>query len=174
MRQYKSHHYGASVERVYLPRHRGGRGLQSLVHSWEREIISTAVYLVTSSDPHLRVVVKHQLWLSGRNRYSNLQEAQRTLERLQVPLSLSKSRVHMDQEPVPPRQVSKMLKTAQMGALQETLCQKKIHRVFFKQCLEPDRDTSGCHIWLSGCHIWLSDGRLRADTEALIVARKMG
>ena len=88
MRQYKSHRYGASVERVYLPRCKGGRGLQSLVHSWEREIILTAVYLVTSSDPHLRAVVKNQLWLSGRNRYSNLQEAQRTLERLQVPLSL--------------------------------------------------------------------------------------
>ena len=167
MRQYKSHHYGASVERVYLPRRGGGRGLQSLVHSWEREIISTSVYLVTSSDPHLRAVVKHQLWLSGRNRYSNLQEAQRTLERLQVPLSLSESGVHMDREPVPPRQVSKMVKTAQMEALQEALCQKKIHGVFFKQCLEPDRDTSGCHIWLS-------DGRLRADTEALIVAAQDG
>ena len=102
MRQYKSHHYGASVERVYLPRRWGGWGLQSLVHSWEREIISTAVYLVTSSDPHL---VKHQLWLFGRNRYSNLQEAQRMI----------KSGVHMDQEPVPPRQVFKMVKTAQMG-----------------------------------------------------------
>ena len=146
MRQYKSHRYGTSVERVYLPRCKGGRGLQSLVHSWEREIILTAVYLVTSSDPHLRAVVKNQLWLSGRNRYSNLQEAQRTLERLQVPLSLSESGVYMDQEPVPPRQVSKMVKTAQMGALQETLCQKRIHGVFFKQCLEPDWDTSGCHI----------------------------
>ena len=92
MRQYKSHHYGASVERVYLSRRGGGRGLQSLVHSWEREIISPAVCLVTSSDPHL---VKHQLWLSGRNRYSNLQEVQRTLERLQVPLSLIESGVHM-------------------------------------------------------------------------------
>ena len=134
---------------VHLPRCKGGRGLQSLVHSWEREIISTAVYLVTSSDPHLQAVVKNQLWLSGRNRYSNLQEAQRTLERLQVPLSLSESGVYMDQEPVPPRQVSKMVKTAQMGALQETLCQKRIQGVFFKQCLEPDWDTSGCHIWLS-------------------------
>ena len=152
---------------VHLPRCKGGRGLQSLVHSWERKIISTAVYLVTSSDPHLRAVVKNQLWLSGQNRYSNLQEAQRTLERLQVPLSLSESGVYMDQEPVPPRQVSKMVKTAQMGALQETLCQKRIHGVFFKRCLEPDWDTSGCHIWLS-------DGRLRADTEALIVAAQNG
>ena len=58
-----------------------------------------------------------------------------------------------------------MVKTAQVGALQETLCQKKIHEVFFKQCLEPDRDTSGCHIWLS-------DGRV--DTEALIVAAQDG
>ena len=112
MRQYKSHHYGASVERVYLPRRWGGWGLQSLIHSWEREIISTAVYLVTSSDPHL---VKHQLWLFGRNRYSNLQEAQRMI----------KSGVHMDQEPVPPRQVFKMVKTAQMGALYRRPCVRR-------------------------------------------------
>ena len=126
-----------------------------------------AVYLVTSDDPHLQAVVKHQLWLSERNRHSNLQEAQRTLERLQLPLSLSESGVYLDQEPVPLRQVSKLVKTAQMEALQEMLCQKKIHGVFFKQYLEPNRDTLGSHIWLS-------DGRLRAETEALIIAAQDG
>ena len=167
MRQYRNHQYGASVESVYLPRRRGGRGLKRLVQTWEREITSTAVYLVTSGDPHLQAVVKHQLWLSGRNRHSNLQEAQRTLERLQLPLSLSESGVYLDQELVPPRQVSKLVKTAQMEALHETLCQKKIHGVFFKQCLEPNHDTSGSHIWLS-------DGHLRAETEALIIAAQDG
>ena len=135
---------------VHLPRCKGGRGLQSLVHSWEREIISTAVYLVTSSDPHLRAVVKNQLWLSGQNRYSNLQEAQRTLERLQVPLSLSESGVYMDQEPVPPRQVSKMVKTAQMGALQETLCQKRIHGCLLQAM---PRARLG-HLWVSHLALW--------------------
>ena len=46
-----------------------------------------------------------------------------------------------------PRQVSKMVKTAQIWALQETLCQKMIHGVFFKQCLK--------HLRVSHLALWL-------------------
>ena len=184
MRQYKSHHYGAAVERVYLPRTSGGRGLFSLVQCWEREVVSTAMYLVGSDDPHLQAVVKHQQYLQGKGRCCILQASQKILERLQVSLSsedladdiqerlrVSPSSTEEDilreWRRLLPKSALRRVKTAQMEALQETLCRKKIHGVFFQQCLKPGWDTSGSHAWLK-------DGRLRADTEALIFAAQDG
>ena len=44
--QNKCHHRGAAVERLYLPRSEGGRGLQSLLQTWEREVVSAMAYLL--------------------------------------------------------------------------------------------------------------------------------
>ena len=73
----------------------------------------------------------------------------------------------LNEEELPPKQVHKMMKTTQLEQLQETLCKKKIHGVFFKQCLKPGWDTFGSHGWLA-------DGRLRADTEGLIFVAQDG
>ena len=45
LRQRKSHHANASIERLYLPRTKGGRGLISLESCWERVVVSTATYV---------------------------------------------------------------------------------------------------------------------------------
>ena len=44
IRQYKGNHLLAALERLYLPRRQGGRGLVSLQWSWEREVVSTWMY----------------------------------------------------------------------------------------------------------------------------------
>ena len=53
------------------------------------------------------------------------------------------------------------------GELTVSLERKTIHRVFFKQCQEEEWDTSGSHAWLL-------DGRVQAQTEALIMAAQDG
>ena len=50
MRQNKCHHRNASLQRLYLSRDEGGRGLQSVTMMWEREIVSVT-YLLASRDP---------------------------------------------------------------------------------------------------------------------------
>ena len=64
LRGFQSHHRNAALERVYLPRREGGRGLHRLSHIWEREVVSLyVVYLFggvsicvrkAESDEHLR------------------------------------------------------------------------------------------------------------------------
>ena len=54
---YQGHHKCAAVERLYLPREKGGRGLVSLEQLWEREQISAIQYLQQSCDPWLKGVL---------------------------------------------------------------------------------------------------------------------
>ena len=69
--RYHSHHLNASQERLYLPCSQGGgRGLQSLLLVWEQEIVSHAVYLVSSQDPLMEAVRKHSLLWAEKSTFS--------------------------------------------------------------------------------------------------------
>ncbi len=50
LRGTKSHHKCSAIERQYLPRKMGGRGLQNLEQMQEREVVSAALYTRGSSD----------------------------------------------------------------------------------------------------------------------------
>ena len=51
--------------------------------------------------------------------------------------------------------------------MKERLAVKIIHGVYWSQTLQEDKDTPGCHFWLS-------DGRLQAENEGLIIALQDG
>ena len=160
------HQYGASVERLYLPRQEGGRGLLSLVHVRERVLVSMATYLMRSDDRLLKAVVRHQLLLEARHKHSLLKEARRIIDSLPG-LSMNNTGVQYDGERAQPCKVVSILKAAQYGALRKKLSQKRIHGVFYKQCLQKGWDGPGSHQWLV-------HGRFRGQTEAMIVAAQDG
>ncbi len=65
------------------------------------------------------------------------------------------------------RKVSKILRRRQEEMLVTRLSEKKIHGVFYSQCLADGWDTANSHRWL-----W--EGRLNSKTEGLIVAAQDG
>ena len=83
LRRYRSHHYSASIERLYLKRVNGGRGLCNIRDAYEKEVVASAQYLLNAArhDELLQTVAKHQLYLGEQARYSNLQKAFRVLGR---------------------------------------------------------------------------------------------
>ena len=168
IRKFRCHQYGAAVERVTLPRGRGGRGLASLVHIFEREVLSTVSYVCDVGDPQLKGVFRHWLFLGGQHRCNILQSAQAILEKYQMEVLLSEEGARRPSgDRVAPRLLARLLKEAQMEALVDSLCQKKIHGCFYKQCQGEGWDTSGSHAWFL-------DGRLRGQTEGLVVAAQDG
>ena len=70
-------------------------------------------------------------------------------------------------ERVTPKHLTRLLAEAQTAALDDTLCGKTINGVFFKQVKQEGWDTSASHAWFL-------DGRLRGETEGLIVAAQDG
>ena len=163
MRLHKSLHYNASIERLYLPRQEGGRGLMSLRHVWEKEVVSIAAY-VARTEVEIIFQVKRN-WLRRQRtkigqKISMLKTASEILERYDLP--------PLDgPEHEFPESFGKALGKAQMKELTRDLCAKKIHPVFYNQCQKPGYD-------FHRSHYWLRDGRVQSQTEALIIAAQDG
>ena len=95
MRQNKAHHNSASLERLYLPRAEGGRGLTI---EWETEAVTSTLYLARCPDPQVRGAMAMQKFLMEVDRYSYLQRAQEVLNRYELGYSLT---IDSDDLPVP-------------------------------------------------------------------------
>ena len=169
LRRHKAHHAGASLERLYLNRASGGRGLVNLRHAWEREVVSGTLYLAHAArgDELLRAVVGHQSYYFSRTGYSMAKKAVETVQSYGIfdgdLAECIESGEHLPQI----SSIVEQLKAAQAIRLIETLTAKTIHGVYYQTCLAPENDTAGCHAWLM-------DGRVRAETEALVVAAQDG
>ena len=62
MTKAKCHHPRSAVERLYLGRDKGGRGLVSVEELHDRVTTGFAAYLNTSSSRFLKCVVEHDLY----------------------------------------------------------------------------------------------------------------
>ncbi len=167
MRRFRCHQYGSSVERVHLPRSEGGRGVSSLEHVYEREVLSTTAYLCGSDEPHLKEVVQHQQYMSGRGRHSLLSNSVAIIDKYQLDITVGERGVERQGVVLSPKAASKLLSAAQNDQLKTTLEKKKIHGVFYSQCQMQGWDTKTSHGWLT-------NGRLFGRTEGLIVAAQDG
>ena len=54
------HHPKSDVDRLYLPRTDGGRGLNQLEMAYETTLIGLGRYLETTTDPMLQAVLKYE------------------------------------------------------------------------------------------------------------------
>ena len=167
LRQCKSHHYNASLERIYLPRKRGGRGLMSLENVWERTVASTVAYVANARDIHCRAIKKGHELLENGSRWSLFKVAKQIFQRYQLPISISGEGMLLDHKPVPSRRVSRCVQNAQMEASAARLARKTIHGEYFKQWQQEGASTEATHSWLA-------HGRFKSETEALIVAIQDG
>ena len=158
MAQNKCHHRGAAVERLYLPRAKGGRGLQNLLQTWEREVVSATAYLCQSEDPQVQAAMKSQEEMEAIGRYSYLSQATQILTQYGCDTSLEQSR---------PRTCSGEVRDRQGEEQTEKLLKKTIHGVHARQTMESGTDSKATNQWLV-------EGRLQPTTEAIIVAAQDG
>ena len=169
MRYSKSHQACAAPERVVLPRRRGGRGIQGILHAHQREMISTAAYLTSSEDPQLRAVCAHQQWvLANQHRGRTLLgEVSIMTAKLGVPVEFEEGGMEVEGEPVTGKALITRVKAVQEGALVKQLEIKKVHGKFY-------RGSRSADINFVATHEWLNHSRLRSETEALILAAQDG
>ena len=158
LRRYQSHHLNASSERLYLPRSQGGRGLQSLLLVWEQEIVSHAIYLVSSRDPLMEAVRKHSLLWAEKSTFSLFPTAGKILRETgrEVEWSANPTLGRM--------RILQELRKAQMSQLQ-LRADHKSHQGKF---LSDVRSNTSLNVDLS--FRWMCKGQLRSTTESLIIA----
>lgn len=160
LRHSKSHHLNAAVERLYLPRDAGGRGLTSLRHCFEREKVSVAKYVADSEVPRLVQVRENWAVLRGRGRPTPMDNANKILARYAMP-SIDGTECSDAQT------LAKTIKARQFDGLYDRLKSKILHRENFETQTRDDYDTEMSRLWLS-------DGRLKSRTEGLICAMQDG
>ena len=169
MRRCQNHRYGAALEKLYLPRSQGGRGLQSVELMWEREVASVGQYLGNSPDPQVQGTMRLQARLAHDGKYSYIAEAQQVLDRYDVGVTLAPLAAPEEtvDDPQNPKGLANTIKAAQMDELEKKLLAKKIHGVHATQ-------TRGPRVDQLATNAWLRDGLLKGQTEATIMAAQDG
>lgn len=94
----KAHHAGASIERLYLPRIGGGRGLQSVELLWEYEIVGVAKYLLTSEELQIKGAMSLQKALSDMGYFSYIEEAWKVLSKYEIEMELTSSHPNAEKQ----------------------------------------------------------------------------
>lgn len=142
MRQNGSHHFSASLERLYLPRNEGGRGLQNLEQTWEMETTSAAKYLQDVQDPQVIGAMEQQRTLLGGNEYSFLEEAQDILAKYGIEHDLT---VNSEEGSKNLKMLMKEVKTKQKKGLCNRLLAKRLHGIHANQVRRPESNKTATH-----------------------------
>ena len=117
-------------------------------------------------DKLMRKVVEHHAFLREQGSYSIVKLAAHTVQKYGIEGDLAgsiESGIGLPEAMM----VTNQLKAAQAIKLIKRLRNKTIHGVYYQNSMAPGID-------YEGFHTWLTDGTVRAETEALIVAAQDG
>ena len=151
----RMHHPKADVDRIYLSRKQGGRGLTQLALLFKTTTIGLETYLQNTSDWMLRIVQKYD---SNNKLHSTIKESELYRRELGTEIEPSNNQ---------PTEAAKMVKheakRAAMKELKERWQEKPLHGQYPLRISEADVDEQGTHQWLR------SSG-LKGETEGFIMA----
>jgi hypothetical protein len=165
MNIHRSLHKKSSLQRIYLPRHLGGRGLLNLECLQGRIVLGTAIRTLRSGDPLLQLVTTHEfagkgafLFQAARRAASNLGLEDLAPNRRLAGTPLS------DKEY---RQISESIKKAEQSKLLEEHMKKALHSKFFQLVRDQglSRDIT---------YAFLRSAGLRSEVEGFIFACQDG
>ena len=150
-------HPKADVDRMYLPRKEGGRGLIQLELSYKTTTIAMKHYLEFTNDWMLQLVLQHE---STKKLHSILKEALKYERELNIdPI--------VEEQDLPSTKVAKMVKMKAkkngQSQLAEKWSQKALHGQYVLRSQNADVDQKATHQWLRS-------SSLKAETEGFIIA----
>ena len=135
------HHAKADVDRLYLPRARGGRGVSQVELSHKTTTIGLATYLTSTNDSLLHIVQQRES--ISKRLYSIPKEA----AKFKKELDLKELQLEDDEAGA---QYAKRIKTGKTPGLQQTQnrWEKALHGRYPAWIKEADVDTKATNQWL--------------------------
>ena len=155
---YNMHHPKADVERLYLPRTSGGRGLTQLELSFKTSKIGLFRYLDLSDDWMMQLVFGHE---NQKRSHSVVKEAQRFARELDLDLETQFEGDLKDTENA--RKLKKIAREKGKMVFHNTWKSKPLHGQYALRSQKADVDSVDTHQWLRSAG-------LKAETEGFIVA----
>jgi len=145
-----SHHPRAAIERLYLPRRVGGRGIVNIEHIYQRRVVMLSYHLQTSQDPLVKAC--YQLVSTFPPRKSLISKADEIVAALAVDKPLGST----------PGKLREALCAAQREQLLTQLCAKPLHGKFINWVRSDHINTAQSFRWLGGS--------LHGESESTILA----
>ena len=152
----RMHHPKSDVDRLYIPRKDGGRGMIQLELSYKTSTIGLHHYLESTNDWMLQLVYSHE---NGKKLHSVIKESRKFAQELEFDQGL-------DQDLAPTILAKKSKKKAKNLGLQKIAQRwqdKPLHGRFVARSKKADVDELATHQWLR------SSG-LKGETEGFILA----
>ncbi|XP_066926768.1 uncharacterized protein [Clytia hemisphaerica] len=151
-------HPKSDVDRLYLPRSKGGRGLLQIEQAYKIATIGMSKYLECSSDWMMALVHRHE---QNKTSHSIVKEANKYARELDIN---TEPDVVLDQ---PATKIAKSIKCkaklAGRKKLEQTWSQKSLHGQYYHRSHQADVD-------IEATHQWLRSSGLKAETEGFILA----
>ena len=154
-----SHHPRSTVERLYLPRHMGGRGLLNIEHLYQRRLLMLSRHLQTSCDPLVRECFSLISQMPPSK--SLLSRATKFASDLELS-NISQSNAG---------QLKNSISTAQWRKLYTTLCEKPLHGKFFNHTRSENINASRSFLWLKHSLHSESESSIFAIQDQVICTR---
>lgn len=144
------HHPKADIDRLYIPRNSGGRGLIELEDAYKRAIVSLNEYIKEGKDSFIRLLANYDV---KKAKYSIMKYGEE-LKKNYLPTTPDTQNID---------QLKKNLKDALIDKKISKLSMKPLHGQFYN-------NLNTNYIDKKMTMKWLYSGGLKAETESLIIA----
>ena len=155
----RMHHPKADVQRIYLPRSEGGRGLIQLESSYKITTIGLKCYLQSSSEMLLQCVNVHD----GNKKLHSITKRNDKFRREINLITDDDDNTSCELPIAKAKIVKEKAKKLLQELLKKTWAEKPLHGQFVKRISKPN-------ISKTLTHNWLKSSGLKAETEGLIIA----
>jgi predicted RNA-binding protein with RPS1 domain len=154
---HKALHPRSDVDRLYVQRKHGGRGLIQLEASFKTAIVGLDCYLSLKDEVKLRMVERHE---NSKRKYSIVKIARKVKQEHGL------EEVVIEQERTP-SQNAKVLKKKLREKIEEKRIERWQEKPLHGQYLT---NTQKPYVDQESTHLWLTSGDLKGETEGYIIA----
>ena len=138
---YRTHHPKSDVDRLYLTRQVGGRGLLQIEMSYKLATVGLRKYLEEKDDPFIKAVNHHE---STKKKYSVVKEARKFEKNLVINEERENGKAVTDNVRKYKMEVKKNL----MATMKEKWEEKQLHGQYPKRLNKADTDRDNTNRWL--------------------------
>ena len=153
---HRMHHPKADVDRMYLPRREGGRGLIQLELTYNTTIIGLDRYLETTNDKMLQAVLIHE--------NSKKVSITKLARKLKTTFNVQPTEAEIGLSPTAAaKAIKNRAKSVGLTSLDEKWKQKPLHGKYPDRLAQP-------HVDVERTNQWLHSSGLKAETEGFLIA----
>ena len=138
----------SDVDRLYISREKGGKGMLNIRDYWQRMCLSTLVYILRSRTVQGKAIKQFYM---HKKEGTLLQQGENVIDELDTSMSITEEgKIMQNEVELMTHQIGKRVKDRQEQIHLENLKRKPLHGIFYRKAEEQDVDIKESFAWLEG------------------------